>query len=377
MKKTFFLAIASLTLLFGCDSFNKEKNPAYTINASISGLADSTSVILNLVRDGDLQAFDTAYLNNSLVSFKGILESPEMIYLRVGNTRKLINLFGENSQISIKVNIDSIDQAKVTGSSAHDDLMDFKAYMKPIDERSAMINAAYNTASATGDEAKVNEILDQYEALRGEQVVMIKEFVASKPASFISPYIIRNYLSYDMDYPELDSLLTLLDSGVYRSKDYQNLFEHVTTLQNVAVGMPAVDFALNDTTGNPIAISSFKGEYLLIDFWASWCGPCRRENPNVVALYNDFKDKGFEIIGVSFDDDGNKWVNAIHQDGLTWPHVSDLKGWGSAAGKLYGINSIPATVLLDRDGVIIAKNLRGDALRKKLEELYAAENQNS
>jgi peroxiredoxin len=140
--------------------------------------------------------------------------------------------------------------------------------------------------------------------------------------------------------------------------------------------MPAVDFALNDTTGNPIAISSFKGDYLLIDFWASWCGPCRRENPNVVALYNDFKDKGFEIIGVSFDDDGNKWINAIHQDGLIWPHVSDLKGWGSAAGKLYGINSIPATVLLDRDGIIIAKNLRGDALRKKLEELYASENQN-
>lgn len=101
------------------------------------------------------------------------------------------------------------------------------------------------------------------------------------------------------------------------------------------------------------------------------------ENPNVVALYNDYKDKGFEIIGVSFDEDRQKWIDAIHDDNLDWPHVSDLKGWGSAAGKLYGINSIPATVLLDKEGVIIAKNLRGEALRKKLEELYAAEGENS
>ncbi len=377
MKKTYFLAIVLMAFLYGCDSFTKEKNNSYTISAAITGVEDSTLVILNLVRDGDLQAFDSAYVKKSLVSFDGSLENPEMIYLRVGNTRKLINLFGENSKISIEVNIDSLDKAKVTGSTVHDDLMAFKAYLKPIDERSAIIDAAYGKASAIGDKAKMNEIIDQYDKLRGEQVVMIKEFVASKPASFISPYIIKNYLSYDMDFPELDSLLTLLDSGVYHSLDYKNLENRVSTLKNVAVGNQAVDFALNDTTGNPIAISSFKGKYLLIDFWASWCGPCRRENPNVVALYNDFSDKGFEIIGVSFDDDGNKWIKAIHQDGLTWPHVSDLKGWGSAAGKLYGINSIPATVLLDRNGVIIAKNLRGDALRKKLEELYAAEGSNS
>ena len=112
---------------------------------------------------------------------------------------------------------------------------------------------------------------------------------------------------------------------------------------------------------------------VIVDFWASWCGPCRRENPNVVKLYNDFNDKGFEIIGVSFDEHRDRWIKAIHDDGLTWPHVSDLQGWKSAAGKLYAINSIPATVLLDREGNIVAKNLRGTALREKLEELYAAE----
>ena len=376
MRKTFFLAFATIGLLFGCDALIKEKTPSFTINASISGVEDSTAVVLNLVREGDLQAQDTAYLMGSNVTFKGSLEYPEMIYLKIGDTRKMVNLFGENSKISILVHIDSLDQVKVSGSSTHDDLMDFKEYLKPIDEQSEILNQAYRVATTNGDEAQLSEIISQYDALRETQTDKIKEFVTSKPSSFISPYIIKSYLSYDMDYPELSTVLAGLDSTVFPSRDYQILAERVTTLEKVGLGQPAVDFALNDTTGNPIAISSFKGKYLLIDFWASWCGPCRRENPNVVTLYNDFNDKGFEIIGVSFDEDGNKWVDAIKQDGLTWPHVSDLQGWGSAAGKLYGINSIPATVLLDRNGIIVAKNLRGDELRKKLEELYAAEGQN-
>jgi thiol-disulfide isomerase/thioredoxin len=106
-----------------------------------------------------------------------------------------------------------------------------------------------------------------------------------------------------------------------------------------------------------------------VDFWAAWCGPCRRENPNNVSLYADYKDKGFEILGVSFDNNREDWIKAINDDGLTWPQVSDLKGWKSAAGKLYGVSSIPHTVLLDKEGVIIAKNLRGEELREKVAEL--------
>jgi len=370
MRKTIFFALAVTFIWSACDT---NKKPSYTINAEIAGIEDSTFIYFQQLVDGKMESVDSALINNSKVTFNGTLEQPDMIYLKIGDTRKAVNIFCENSRISVKVNIDSLDKAVVTGSSIHDEMMEFKAYLAPMDEKSNELNNRYREAAASSDKETMEAIIDQYDLMREEQVTMIKSFVDSKSASYIAPFIIKRYLAYDIEVEELANILSGLDSTIHDAKEYVNLSERVITLKSVAIGMPAVDFALNDTTGNPIAISTFKGKYLLIDFWASWCRPCRIENPNVVRLYNDFSDKGFEIIGVSFDEDRGRWIKAIHDDGLVWPHVSDLKGWQSAAGKLYAINSIPATVLLDRDGNIVAKNLRGDELREKLEELYALE----
>jgi len=140
-------------------------------------------------------------------------------------------------------------------------------------------------------------------------------------------------------------------------------------IKQLMIGLPAPDFTLETPDGKKVSLKDFKGKVVLIDFWASWCGPCRRENPNVVAMYNRYKDKGFEILGVSLDRSKEPWIKAIADDKLTWPHVSDLKGWGSSAAALYGITSIPHTVLVDRDGRIVARQLRGEVLGKKLEEI--------
>ncbi len=376
MRKLCLFTFAVATLLFACDSSKDENNASFTINAEIKGVEDATPIYLQLVKDGKLAPIDTASIMASKVSFYGHLVEPEMMYLQIGDTRKMINLFGENGSISVKVHVDSLDKAEVIGSETHDDLMAFKKRLEPIEEKSNQLNEDYRMASANSDTEKMNELRESYEEIRKEQIAMITKFIVDNNESFIAPFLIKGYLYYDMEYPALDSLLSELSPAIHSSKDYQTMIERVTILKSVAIGMPAVDFALNDTTGNPISISSFQGKILLIDFWASWCRPCRIENPNVVKLYNDYKDKGFEIIGVSFDESRSKWIDAIHQDQLTWPHVSDLKGWSSAAGKLYAVNSIPATVLLDREGNIVAKNLRGDALRKKLEEIYGAEDQN-
>ena len=152
----------------------------------------------------------------------------------------------------------------------------------------------------------------------------------------------------------------------------QALQNRVSILKSVEVGQVAPDFTMNDSTGKPVMLSSLKGKVLLVDFWASWCMPCREENPNLVALYGKYHPKGFDIFGVSFDSKRDRWLKAIADDSLTWTHVSDLSGWDNAAGKLYGIRSIPSNVLLDTTGVIIAKNLRGDDLKVKLEELFPA-----
>jgi peroxiredoxin len=168
-------------------------------------------------------------------------------------------------------------------------------------------------------------------------------------------------------------LITDIDPAVRVSRDYIALAERAEILKRVAVGQKAPDFTLNDPEGNPVSLSSLQGKYVMIDFWASWCRPCRQENPNVVRMYNKYRDKGFEILGVSLDEDRNKWVKAIEDDQLTWTHVSDLQRWGSAPGKLYGVNSIPHTVLIDPAGIIIANNLRGAALEQKLQEILVVD----
>lgn len=374
MSRLSIISFLGFVLLAGCNSNPKD---TYSITAEIVGIEDFTPIYLQQVENKDLVTKDTAKLMDSKVSFTGSLEQPEMIYLRVGDSRKLINIFAENADISVRVQIDSLQDAQVTGSRTHDELMEFKEYLKPIDDKVNQLSMEYREVVRQGNTARRAEIDAEYEQLRQDQVQQIKDFVDSKPESHLSPFIIRNYLVYELNYSELNDMLTSLDSTVYSSKDYQMLRERADVLGTVAVGKPVVDFTLNDTTGNPISISSFKGKFLLIDFWASWCTPCREENPKVVKLYSDFKDKGFEIIGVSFDERRENWIKAIEKDSLTWAHVSDLKGWASSAGKLYGIISIPATVLIDPEGTIVAKNLRGDALRQKLEELIVQEQLNS
>jgi peroxiredoxin len=207
-----------------------------------------------------------------------------------------------------------------------------------------------------------------YDSVQKAQSGFMKNYILKNGKSVVSAYLaISNAYAFSLE--ELKEINKAMDTCIARSPYVKTLAERETILDKVQPGQPAPDFTLNDTLGKPVSLSSFKGNVVLVDFWASWCGPCRAENPNVVAAYKKYNSKGFTVFGVSLDSDKEKWMKAIVKDGLTWKHTSDLLGWKNEAAKLYGVMSIPANFLLDKEGKIIASNLRGADLENKLAEL--------
>jgi peroxiredoxin len=197
-----------------------------------------------------------------------------------------------------------------------------------------------------------------------------KEYIKAHPASWISPYLLSRVF-YDMEADVLNDFLKGLDVKLDSVSLVVSLKKRVDKLEMVAIGKIAPDFTMNDILGNPVKLSNIysKNSYTLVDFWASWCGPCRRENPNVVSVFNSFRNKGFGVLGISLDTDNGKWLKAIDSDKLTWTHLSDLKGWKNEVALLYSVNSIPANILIDNTGKIVGRNLREEKLREAIEGL--------
>ena len=363
--KNFICLLVFFSFFFNCTAQDRH----YEITGRIEG-AEGVKFILQVNAGGKMINLDTAIVANGMFKITGgSIEYPVTANLITADRKKGLSFYLENSNITISGKLESLSEVKITGSKTQDEILPLSEYLKPMGEKYRIKNSEFQTVSKTGDTARINELRRQLSAMLTQAQEVELKFVKNNPASFAAPEILRNLVT-NMQTTEIESIINAMDPAVARTPIIMEIKSRINILKSVDIGKRAPDFTLNDPQGKQVSLSSKMGsKLLLIDFWAAWCSPCRGENPNVVKVWKEFNKKGFDVFGVSLDQEKEDWLKAIADDKLTWTHVSDLKYWNNAAAKLYGVNSIPANFLLDKNGIIVGKNLRGEELYNKVKEL--------
>jgi peroxiredoxin len=344
------------------------QDSTFVINGNLEKIKRGT-IYLNIYKNEETLR-DSAIIKKGVFQFKGFVSSPYFASLTMpGRHKDYFTFYVEPGNLRILGRGDSLKLLTVKGSEVNSDDQLLKERMKPIAHWEAAKSKIFEEAYKSKN-TRIMDSLDQvdFQILYAKRKV-VASFVKENPESMRGAMAILENFSYYAEADEVKPLYDELAPSVKNSIKGKRIKDLVDTYERVAIGKPAPDFTQFTPDSSALSLSSLKGKYVLIDFWASWCGPCRRENPKVVAAYNQFKDKGFTILGVSYDTKKERWIKAIADDHLDWNQVSDLQGWKNATSDQYGIKAIPSNVLVDKDGVIIAKNIFGDDLTQKLKEI--------
>jgi len=389
MKKLLLPLLLLPTLLFAQIATPINTAPPasdeFTIMGKIGHYSTPAKAYL-LYQYGATKVIDSSQMSNGDFSFNGRILYPGSALLVLDHDGKgiasiiaaqnlgkgsmdMLNFYVDKGIVMVDAT-DSVAKAKITGSSINTESDDLKNSLAPIQKSAVALSAELNTAPSEkrNDPAFTNAINARGKALQDQQKKILTDFISTHTNSFLSIILIHELGPHADDPRQLEKLFNGLSPALKDSEPGKITISDILKAEVTGIGAIAPDFTQNDVNGTPVTLSSFRGKYVLIDFWASWCGPCRQENPNLVRTYKKYKDKNFAVIGVSLDrpEGRTDWLNAIKNDGLAWTQVSDLNFWSNKVAVQYFISEIPSNFLIDPKGKIIARNLRGEDLDREL-----------
>lgn len=370
MKKIVFI-ITSALLFVAC---NNLKDNEFLISGTANGIENGKKVFIEVQTETGTLTKDTAVVTDGKFELKGITEEIDLGFIRIENEQINLPLILEEGKIEINIVKDSLHKSTLGGTPNNDKFQKFNTESRAISEKVAKFEKdngpEMQKAQMSNDTVTINKLLKEYKKFQNEMNDYSKKFIKENPDAYLSVLLLENFLMRQYLTPEeIKSYFDGLNKEVKETKSGKKIKTTLDAMTAIVIGKPAPNFSGPTPEGKTISLKETLGKVTIIDFWASWCGPCRAENPSVVALYNEFHPQGLNIIGVSLDKDAKKWKEAIAKDGLVWPHVSNLKFWEDPIAKQYNVQSIPATFILDEKGNIVAKDLRGEELRAKVAAL--------
>jgi len=364
------VALAAIVLLAACktNDANNLEGGTVKLKGTIKGM--DTGWLEMLVPSRDNQKVDSIKIVKAAFEYKLDVKSPDLLVVRVAGTQGgELAFWADPGTVTITANKDSLWTSKIEAGPTQVLYKEVEVKVKAIMEKGQALYPSYMAAQQSQNMEEMKRIEAQLVAMQEESKTFAVDFAKKHKGSVLSAYLGLVYLGQPGGETAMKNLYDSLAPGVQKTFFGKKMNEMVSASAATSVGSVAPEFIMNDVNDKPVSLSSFKGQVVLIDFWASWCAPCREENPNVVKAYETYKAKGFTILGVSLDQEKAAWLEAITKDKLAWTQVSDLKYWDNAAAKLYKVQSIPANFLLDKEGRIIGRDLRGPALEAKLAEV--------
>lgn len=358
-------AIVTIWMLL-CAALQVQAQQSFEIKGTIRGAQENAKVTIRL-DSPESRVLAESVIKKGLFELKGNMPEAAIYVVAVEGASQNLGLFLDGGLVQVNGHIDTLARARIKGSALHDAFMQFRTSFDPYFMKLDQLGKELSNPAM---QMKQDSLYNLIRNLAAEINTQADAYVASHTNSPVTPLLLYFTYSFFQQADVLDKRFSQL-LPVAQKSYFGRLVGGIVKENRIgAIGSEAIDFIQADTTGNPVSLQSFRGKYVLVDFWASWCGPCRMENPNLVAAYHKYKEKNFTVLGVSLDRDRSKWLEAIDKDGLIWTHVSDLKFWSNEAAKLYKISSIPQNLLIGPDGIIIGKNLRGEELQIRLEELF-------